>query len=388
VNFSVLKNRVSAQSLSFASNDSGFSGIIDNVSIHGIHWLWLIKKLDHVPQALAAAEADANGIDIKFPDFRYGFTCKRLRASIPDSMISADGIEYRPLVDDKRFFKNSRWRATRYYLRVPQCRVAGWAGMEMLENKTCSARSIELSDVFFDALVDKYAPLKPRLPPQHMPNEFLVSIPMSVQLDSIDINNGKIIYGESYIIAHKTAVVRFDNVRMQVRGISNRQNIGNAVVHAQADFMGTGKLKMELSMPLFSHDFNCSYSISLGAMAMNKINPFLENSQFMRIDSGTVQQVFCNINISSGNAHGTVQALYKDLKLTLLVKSTGSDDNIIKEIGSFYMNTFSIRSNNMPDTPGSVKVGITHFVRKKKDTFLQVLWFSARSGILDLLLTK
>jgi hypothetical protein len=42
-----------------------------------------------------------------------------------------------------------------------------------------------------------------------------------------------------------------------------------------------------------------------------------------------------------------------------------------------------IRRTNMPDKAGSMKIGRVKYTRKQDDTFFQLLWFSLRNGVGD-----
>jgi len=54
-------------------------------------------------------------------------------------------------------------------------------------------------------------------------------------------------------------------------------------------------------------------------------------------------------------------------------------------VASFLLNTFKIRHSNGPDAVGVVKVGKVDYRKKRNDTFMQVVWCSLRSGVLDII---
>src|SRR5208283_4158942 len=112
-------------------------------------------------------------------------------------------------------------------------------------------------------------------------------------------------------------------------------------------------------------------------------NPFLEIGEGLRIKSGILQKATFNINMIAGHASGTVRVMYRDLHIAFLNRRTGSERGVFNRITSFITNTIKIRRTNMPDKSGSMKIGEVNYKRKRDDTFLQLVWFSLRSGLGD-----
>jgi hypothetical protein len=75
--------------------------------------------------------------------------------------------------------------------------------------------------------------------------------------------------------------------------------------------------------------------------------------------------------------------MYRDLTIAVLNRRTGSERGAFNRISSFIANAMKIRGTNMPDKSGSMKIGEVKYTRKRDDTFLQLVWFSLRSGVGD-----
>jgi hypothetical protein len=91
-----------------------------------------------------------------------------------------------------------------------------------------------------------------------------------------------------------------------------------------------------------------------------------------------------DLNISAGSARGTVRAAYKDLKIVAIDERTGSESGIGNTIVSFISNNFKLRTTNLPDEHGSMKIGKVRYTRAPGDAFFAFAWFSLRSGIGDI----
>ena len=80
---------------------------------------------------------------------------------------------------------------------------------------------------------------------------------------------------------------------------------------------------------------------------------------------------------------GRVRAAYRDLKIAVLDKRTGSEKGLDNRVASFLVNLLMIRKANAPDKSGSLREGKVDYTRTPGDEFVQFLWFALRSGVLD-----
>jgi len=52
-------------------------------------------------------------------------------------------------------------------------------------------------------------------------------------------------------------------------------------------------------------------------------------------------------------------------------------------IASFLANNVKIRTSNMPDKSGAMKIGKVKYTRLRDDTFFRFVWVALRSGMED-----
>jgi hypothetical protein len=78
-----------------------------------------------------------------------------------------------------------------------------------------------------------------------------------------------------------------------------------------------------------------------------------------------------------------LRVAYRDLSIAVLDKETGSEKGIFNRVLSFIGKVFVIRSDNMPDENGKMKIGEIKYSRYPADYFLQYVWFALRSGVGD-----
>jgi hypothetical protein len=355
-------------------------------SVSGIEWIHLLWGGTLGPKDLANVDLDAQGIELNLLQSHYKFRCKRLRVSVPDSKMVAESLEVHPLAGDEEFFRGSTFRRTRLSFVTSRCSVMGLACLELLQGKMYRARSVQIHDAFLDILVNKDKPDSKDTSGPFMPNEILSSIKKTLQIDSLNIMNGRLKYGERFVLGSKPACITFDSMQVLAEGIANHVGRDDAlVIHTQGIFANAGMMKVIITIPVASPEFSFHYSGSLSRMDLSPINSFLEISDQMRIKTGVLEEATFEINVASGHASGTLRGVYRDLTLVAIDKQTGSEKGFSDGITSFIAHTFKIRGSNVPDKSGSIKIGEVKYTREPDDPFIQFMWFALRTGVRDVL---
>lgn len=382
VNFNVLKNRIECDSISLTKNDSTFSCRIGTFSLYGIGWIKLLREKKFSSNSIAESAINAKGIVLNFKQSQNQIRCRRLHLSVPDSEIVADSVEFHPLINDEQFFAESKFRNTRYRFVIPKIRVNGLEYSGLLSGNNYRVRSINIKDVFVDVLVNMDQQFDTKSPSPLMPNEGLSSIKDTIRVDSLQVTNSRLNYYERYAVGAKAALVTFDKMQVLAKGIVNHTGRRDTIViHAHGNFMNTGKMELNMLIPLGSPQFSFSYSGSLHQMELSSLNKFLEIAEHRHIKSGILHETTFNVNVNSGLATGYVRAEYNNLSFDVLSKKTGRENGIFDEISSFIGKTFIIRGNNMPDKSGAMKIGVVKYTRKPDEPFIQFVWFALRSGV-------
>jgi hypothetical protein len=384
MNYSILKSRFGFSSVALSAVDGTFSSTMGPFSVSRITWMHLLWGGKLGADDLANADLYAQDIKLNFPQSQYEFRCKRLRLSVPDSEMVTDSIRYYSLEDDEQFFAKSQFRQTKFRFDIPQIKIVGLDCLALFQGNIYRAKSIHIHDVFADILVNMDKPSDKNSTNPQMPNEALSSIKGIVKVGSVKIINGRLKYCERYAVRAIPGVITFDKVNVSVSGIANhRAHPDTAVIHAEGLFMNSGTMILNMAIPLTSTDFSFRYSGSLSTMDVTELNIFLEPAEHRRIKSGILQSATFDINVDSGHANGALQVAYKGLSIAVLNKNTGSEKGIFDRITSLVGKIFVIRSTNMPNEKGLMKIGKIQYTRVPDDYFLQFAWFALRTGVKD-----
>lgn len=382
--YRILQNRLECDSLSFTTLDSTISFSVARLSMSGIPRIKLLRGIEVTPEDLAGFAADAEVIVLNLVEEQFVLRCAHARMSVPDSSLIIDQMEFRPPMNDELFFAENKFRTTRFDLVVPQCRVTGLACLEMLQRKSYRARAAYIDDATFAVLVNKDKPVNPNSSNPRMPNAVLSSIPQPLRIDSINVSNGQLVYHERFRLRAKPAELTWDSIEVMAKAIGNSAGgIDTSVIRAQGIFMKRSVMKAQLAVRMASANLTFRYSGGLRTMPLSTLNPFIEIAEQKRLKTGTLRSAAFEINVAAGKASGTTSALYEDLKIVAIDDRTGSEAGFVNTIVSLFANNIKLRTTNMPDKSGSMKVGAVNYKKKSDETFLEFAWFAVRSGICD-----
>lgn len=349
------------------------------ISLTGVGWLRLfLGKAAH--EVLAKASLDAADFEMEFPQAHYRIHCKKLRADAPASGLMVEEMELKSTIKDEARFAADAFRTTRFHVVVPECRVVGLTFGELLQGKSYLAREIHLSRPALDALVNRDKPVKTSRKRPLMVHEALAAIGPPVRIANLKISDGHINYAERVVARSAPGILTFTEVKMDAEGITNRGGKTESIrLKAQGKLMDAGLLKVQMKIPLKPQKFSLQYAGSLSAMDLTRLDAFLDIAERTRIKAGKVKKVTFKVEVAGDQARGQVRATYQDLKIAVLDKKTDKEKGLGNRIASFVANKFTIQPSSVPN---SMKEGKVDYRRGPNDTFIQVAWFSLRSGVL------
>jgi hypothetical protein len=383
--YSVWENRVDCDSASVFSPDSAQVFGMGRVSVKGVGRMSLLLGGGLDPAGFADASLDAKDVVLHIMGSHHELRFLEVRVSVPDSSLVIDSLEYRPPAGDKKFFAESGFRRTRYRLSIPRSGVTGLDAAGMIGGQGYRARAASVDGPTLSVLVDKDRPVNDGAPVPRLPDEILSSIGSPFRIDSLRVTNGSLVYEEKYDAATPPASLWCDSIQVEAAGMGNAAGGGDsAVVRARGILMGTGDAIVGMSLQLASAGLSFRYFGHLGRMDLDDFNPFVKYSEHLRFDTGILHGTDFDITVTDGRASGVVRVVYEDLKIVEIDNLTGSGGGVGNRLVSFLANNIKLRTTNIPDETGSMKIGEVRCDRKSDETFLEFAWLALRSGISDI----
>jgi hypothetical protein len=386
LHYKIWENRIECDSVVLTKIDSTVSCRVAWLSMNGIGRFKFLVGRGLAAENLLSSDFGAEDIVLTFPRSQYELRCDRLHASVPDSEIVIDGLDLHPLADDRHFFAGSTFRRTRFHLVIPHCSLMGSACLSIMEGKIRCARAVEVQGALLDVLINKDKPSAIDTSTPLMPNELFFAIANTIQLDSVNCLNGTLLYGESFEPDAKPALLTVDRLQILAEGAANRlYHHDTIVIRAVGRLMKAGTIEAVIAIPVASPELTFHYAGSLSGMDICALNPWLETADKKRFKTGSLESALFDVQVVAGSASGTVRAAYKDLKIVAIDGRTGSESGLVNSILSFIANNLKLRTTNLPDNDGAMKIGQIKYVHARGEPFFTFAWFAVRSGLGDLI---
>lgn len=376
------ESQLSAEDLT--ESDSSRECSMGSVSLRGVDWRKLFGPHPLIPTLCGTSVMDANKIVILYPGSQYEFMCSKAHISFPDSTMTADTVTIMPVDGDAVFFADSKFRKTRIRFDAPRSSMHGADLCGLLTGTIYAGRLVQFHDATIEILTNKDKPANTRAPAPRMPHEIIAQQKIPIRFDSVKMNNGTVLYQERFVGGAPPAKLRIDNIDVAVTGFGNNHHPPDT---ATVDFhakLQDAAVHARVVLPLVGGGLSARFSGSMKRSDLSTLNSWLEIEDGMRVKSGKIHDASFDMRVAGGRSTGSIRAVYSDLFIAKINEKTKSDGGFFNRILSFVANTFKLRSNNLPDKTGKVKLGIISYVHKRDEPFFQFMWFSLRSGLKDL----
>ncbi|HEX6222793.1 MAG TPA: DUF748 domain-containing protein [Chryseolinea sp.] len=280
------------------------------------------------------------------------------------------------------------------YSKYKFSRVAG----KQTDRVNAFVRSIEITGVQFDQINDsifiasKIVIVSPEVysfrdkrmtfkeqKNKPLPIAALKEFNFDVEIDSIQIKDSKITYEEFPEEGFESGKIVFEDLQATMANVSNKHYANKppyATLEATSKIMGKGAIHASFRLPLEEErPYHAKGNIS--RLPLHHLNPALENLAFIKIESGTLNDLNFDFEYNDKASNGTLTINYEDLKITGLKKEKSPDENDFK---TFLINTI-VKNDKDKDVPLDKRTGVIEFERDRKRQIFNFWWKSLLSGI-------
>jgi hypothetical protein len=382
--YEIAANRIVIDSLTITRSDTALSLSVTKLLVWDVPRFELLWSGGASPSALGRTSVDARGVVLMFPNAQYVLRCARAGVEGADSTARVDSLELRAWPGDDVYFAASPFRRTRFELLLPAGAAAGIDVRGIVDGSALRARTVTIDDAGLAVFINKDLPFDPEAPPPLTPMDLLALAGRRVSFDTIQVANGRMTYSERHTSGAAPAVLSVDSVDARLTGMRTQGGRGDSalfVVHGVV--MQEGRLDMRVAVPLDTPGPAFRASGTVGRMHFVSLNPFLVVAEQARFKTGVVHAVAFEVVAGAGAATGTVRAAYEDLKVVAL-DQTGSEKGIANRLMSILANNVKLRTTNLADDSGAMKIGTIRHARADDEAFLEYAWFSVRSGLKDI----
>ncbi|PRY15586.1 hypothetical protein CLV24_102208 [Pontibacter ummariensis] len=190
---------------------------------------------------------------------------------------------------------------------------------------------------------------------KELPHQWVQRLEHRLDVDTVEIKNLNVRYEELQLESDKKGYITFENTNITMTNLTNVPEVMSrktpAVLRASTRVMGSTPLNCTMRLPFLSENFYHDLEGNIGAFDPAILNPILEPSMFVTVESGHVQEGHFQFKLDEEDAEGSMTVLYDNLEIELLSKRAGVRQPLGKEILSEVINWVAIKEEN-PDEPG------------------------------------
>ncbi|WP_291784304.1 hypothetical protein [Cecembia sp.] len=322
--------------------------------------------------------------EFSFPNFKLLLEDSLNMVSIGLVAINNKEIILSDVVYEPRFGKYEYYRKVGHQtdvarIYVPEIRIVKPDLALFLDNEILKADQILISDVDGDFFRDKRFE-RPEGIFRPMPQVLMVNSALRLEVDTLKIQNGKVLYMEFPEKGMVPGEIYFSNLNVSMAPFHLGKS-GETYALEEVKLLAEGKINGEAEIALqgdmfFTAPYPMLIKAQLGAFDLDLINSILKSNAFVRVRAGRVNGAEWSFTADNREAIGQMKILYSDLNLEILEERTLLRGRGRKSILTFVLNAFAVRSNN-PRKLFNTTITSKIYHPRDKDRFIFNYWWRA-----------
>jgi hypothetical protein len=262
--------------------------------------------------------------------------------------------------------------------------IAGIDLLRTINERHFSARSIDVNTINFEIYRDKRIPF-PEWQRRPLPQVELHALDFGVTIDTVQLDNGYIGYQEHVEKSSTPGEIFFTNLNATITNVSNDsirlKQWPKTNISATTKVFGKGRIVAEFQFDMLDPYNIHTYGVEVNAFDMREFNRILIPNAFAQVKSGQNESILMTAKANEDYSFGEMRFHYSDLKVQLLDPDTETPKGLGHILGSFFANTFIIRTNNPKNFV--VRKGYIFFERDKKRAIFNYWTKTFLSGVVS-----
>lgn len=356
-----------------------------------------LKKMEHINMTLNNVHIDTTlstklfgaenfsltSKNISFSDSKklYNFSLDSIGISSKSKNLILQGIKFIPLYDPNSYQSYFDFQNDYFLMRSNTVELQNLDIRRLIDDKSVYARRLIIDKLGLYAYRDKRLPFDMANHPP-MPQELIKSLPININIDTVELKNSTFAYSEQLTIAPEAFKVCFDKTNALIYPFSNinhtLQQHKTMEVDVNSKLQGMGNINANINFNMLADSCNYSLRADLLPFELNSISEITDNAALVSIESGQLNRLHVNFDADKFESNGTIRLNYDDLSITALKYK--NDKIKQRRFLSFMANTFvpSKTKKNGKRTQGTI-----HFERDDNKSIFNYWWKSVLSGLVD-----
>lgn len=353
-----------------------------------INNMWVQLKQLHVdsgsihnepPFSFSALQLGGDSLVSQGSDF-YDLWIDDLYFDSKTQELSVDGFGLKPKYSRKQFSRKLKHEDDMFDVSLKTVKMSGFNLQELLVSKHLHVASIAIDSPMVSIYRDKRVVDGPY---KHKPlmTTSIKKIPVSTQVSSIVLTNGKLTYEEKQSDNNLPGLIFFDLEKININNVCNiTAEINKSPVmemDVKAKIMGKASLEAQFDFLLSCASDSFYVEGKLDKTPASVFNPMTKNLMNVKIESGTINSAFFSFLGTDDVSSGSLMLDYVNLKVGVVK----SDD---RKNALFSAGANSLVQNDNVTGNQKYRKGYIYYKRDKNKGFPNYLWKSISSALVPI----
>jgi hypothetical protein len=318
------------------------------------------------------------------PDNLSAIRIDELALNTKDSTITARNFGLIPLVGRYEYGIAKGFQSTWLKIENDSITIKKSDFLGLINSQKFNASALNIYNPEISVFRDKRVPF-PEWQRKPLPQTNLRSLDFTFGIDTINMIGGFITYQEHAEKAYTTGEVFFSDMDAKIINLTNDsvRMIDNpyARIGVTTKIFDVGAIKGEFLFDLVNMENIHSYGIDVSPFDITEFNRIMIPTASVEIASGTSNKIIMSAKANEDYSYGEMKFYYEDLKIQLLNRETETPKGLGNVLGSFFANTFIIKSNNPRNL--FLRKGDIFFERDKKRAIFNYWTKTFLSGVVS-----
>ncbi len=290
-----------------------------------------------------------SNVNYVLPDNLSKIRIDELSMNTSDSLIQVINFALIPLASKYDFGPSKGYQTTWLHIENDSITAQDVDFFGILNKKRFDAKSISVDGLQISAFRDKRVPF-PEWQRVPLPQTSLKKMDFTINVDSIKLNGGFINYQEHVEKAFSPGEIFFSKLEATIMNLTNDsiRILSNPYINigATADVFGKGHIIANFRFDMKNPENIHTYGVEVDAFDLTEFNRIMIPNAAVRITSGQNDKIIMSVKANQDYSYGDMKFYYQDLKISLINRETEKPKGLGNMLGSFFANTFIIKSDN------------------------------------------
>lgn len=316
----------------------------------------------------ASPDLFISNVSGKFADSLKIFNWYNAAFNKNKKIITIDSARYKPAIDLEEFKRIYPYQADYIEASTGKIIITNFNDSRYIKDSIVQFDKIAFTNPGISIFRDKILPYK-SFGIKLLPADAIKKLASQVMIDTVQFNNGAVVYSELSNLTRDTGVVYLTRLSANIGPVKNI-NITPAdslILNARAYLLDTALIKLIIHQSYTDSLSGFTMNLQAPAFDMTILNPILPPLASVKIVSGKIDSFHLQVVGKEYYAIGKTKLVYDNLTIKLLEKGKENKPSLKNKMINLLANTFVVKDNNRN------KYGITYFERLRDRSIFNYL---------------